>query len=127
MGRYRLTVVGGAWLAAVICAGPAFGQGGMGAVHDALHLNAAQEQAWQAYQANVAAPAQAQARRSAATQMFPHLSAPQRMDLVEAEMKQELADLRRQSQAMKLFYATLSLEQQRLFDTNTLNGQPVTQ
>ncbi len=55
--------------------------------------------------------------------MFPNLSAPQRMDLIEAEMKQELVDLQQQSQALKAFYATLSLEQKKTFDAQTLPPQ----
>ena len=52
--------------------------------------------------------------------MFANLSAPQRMDLVEAEMRQELLDLQQQSQALKAFYATLSPEQKSIFDAQTL-------
>ena len=52
--------------------------------------------------------------------MFPTLSAPQRMDLVEAEMRQELLDLQAQSQALKTFYATLSPQQKATFDAKTL-------
>ena len=52
--------------------------------------------------------------------MFPNLDAPQRMDLVEAEMKQELLDLQRQSEALKSFYGTLSAEQKAIFDAQTL-------
>jgi len=89
-------------------------------LHRALHLSAAQEPAWTAYRAQAATPTKAQARRQAASQMFANLSAPQRMDLVEAEMRQELLDLQQQSQALKAFYATLSPEQKSIFDAQTL-------
>ena len=42
------------------------------------------------------------------------------MDLVEAELRAELQDLQGQSRALKAFYATLSPEQQRIFDARTL-------
>jgi hypothetical protein len=38
-------------------------------------------------------------------------------------MKQELADLQRQSQALKAFYGTLSPEQKSTFDAQTLPPQ----
>jgi hypothetical protein len=37
---------------------------------------------------------------------------------------QDLADLRRQSLALKTFYAALTPAQQRIFDTKTLPPQP---
>jgi hypothetical protein len=52
--------------------------------------------------------------------LFPTLTAPRRIDLVEAEMQQDLADLHRQAQALKAFYAILTPPQQRTFDTKTL-------
>jgi len=90
------------------------------ALHDALHLTAAQEGAWAAYKASVVPPAGAQARRQAAAQMFATLPAPRRVDLVEAEMKEDMADLHRQGEALKAFYASLDTQQQRIFDTQTL-------
>lgn len=117
MASYRLAL-GGALIAGMICSSAAWGQSSLSALHKALNLNANQDLAWNAYQATAAT--QTRARRQAAAEMFPRLNAPQRMDLVEAEMKQELADLRLQSQTLKAFYATLSVEQQRVFDADTL-------
>lgn len=98
------------------------------ALHQALHLSPQQEPAWKAYRAQAEPPTKAQDRRRVAAQMFPSLNAPQRMDLVEAELKQELADLQRQSQVLKAFYAPLSPEQKAIFDAQTLppkNAQQV--
>ena len=92
-------------------------------LHRSLNLSPQQEPAWQSYRAQVLAPAKAQDRRRAASQMFPSLTATQRMDLVEAEMKQELLDLQQQSQALKAFYATLSPAQKSTFDAQTLPPQ----
>ena len=89
-------------------------------LHQALHLTPDQEVAWQAYRAEASAPTKAQERRRAAAQLFQTLNAAQRMDLVEAEMKQELVDLQRQSAALKAFYAKLNPDQQHTFDVQTL-------
>jgi hypothetical protein len=116
------------WLA--LCAGggllaaPAWsqtiGQSAIGTLHQSLQLTPQQEVAWKAYRDEAAVPEKAQERRRAAAKMFPTLTAPQRMDLVEAEMRQELLDLQRQSHALKAFYATLGLEQRSVFDKQTL-------
>jgi hypothetical protein len=95
----------------------------LGALHDALHLTAGQEAAWSAYQALIPPPAQARARHQAAAMLFPTLTAPRRIDLVEAEMQQDLADVHRQSEALKTFYATLTPDQQRIFDIQTLPSE----
>ena len=92
----------------------------LNALHDALHLRIGQESAWAAYKASVAPSPQAQQRRRAAAMLFPTITAPRRIDLVQAEMQRDLEDFRRQADALKAFYATLSPEQQRVFDTQTL-------
>lgn len=95
----------------------------MNALHDALHLTVQQEPAWQAYRAQAARGAQAQGRQQAAERMLPTLDAPRRMDLVEAEMRQELADLHAQALALKSFYADLTPQQRQIFDRRTLPRQ----
>jgi len=89
-------------------------------LHDALHLSAAQEAGWSAYKASVSTPPEDQQRRRSAASLFPTLTAPRRMALIEAEMQQALADLHRQGQALTAFYGTLNPDQQRVFDTQTL-------
>ena len=89
-------------------------------LHQALHLSASQEGAWQLYRSASDIPDRAQSRRRAASNLFRTLDAPHRMDLVAAEMRQELVDLEHQSQVLKAFYAALSPEQQRVFDERTL-------
>lgn len=92
----------------------------MDALHQALSLSPEQEGAWRTYRATVSAPNEAQQRRRAAARMFPRINAVQRMDLVEAEMKQDLVDFDHEARALKAFYATLSPQQQRIFDQQTL-------
>ena len=112
-------------LAAGLAAGGAQAQGpqrgpNLNALHDALHLTPAQEPAWNAYKATATPSAQALQRRRSAAMLFPTLTAPRRVDLVEAEMQQDIADLHRQGEALKAFYAGLTPAQQRTFDTQTL-------
>jgi hypothetical protein len=119
--RARLAL---ALCAAGLLAAPAWGQAvGMSPIstlQQNLHLTPQQQPAWKAYREQAAQPDKAQGRRSAAAKMFPTLTAPQRMDLIEAEMRQELADLQHQSEALKAFYAVLTPEQKRVFDNQTL-------
>ena len=118
---FRKPLIGLALCASLALAGAAQAQPpNLTALHDALHLSAAQEAAWSAYKQSVAAPEGAQQRRRAAAMLFPTLTAPRRIDLVEAEMQQDLADLHRQAQALKTFYAALNPDQQRVFDNQTL-------
>ena len=104
---------------------PVFAEGsenppGIELMHKALSLNDKQEAAWKAYRAEAVSPDVAQSRRMEAAKTFPKLSSPQRMDLVESEVKIELAELQRQSQVLKAFYDTLSSGQKQIFDTMTL-------
>jgi hypothetical protein len=109
-----------------LCAGLGFATAAWGqtpnltALYDALNLTPSQESAWTAYKASVAAPDMAQQRRRAAMALFPTLTAPRRMYLVEAEMRQDLADLHRQAESLSSFYATLDPVQRRVFDAQTL-------
>jgi len=108
------------WSTAQPAAAQTIGATPIDALHAALHLSPAQDLAWKVYRAQAAAPARAEQRRRAAAQIFPSLGAPQRMDLVLAEMKAELVDLEQQARALKAFYAALDPGQQREFDARTL-------
>jgi hypothetical protein len=91
----------------------------MQSLHDALHLSATQEIAWHTFQAAMAEdPSQAARQRSAAV-LMPTLTAPRRVDLSIALMEGDLQTLRRRGNALKTFYATLSPEQQGVFDKQT--------
>ena len=92
-------------------------------LHDALHLTPQQESAWQSYNDQIALTAQARVRQQAGARMLPSLDAPHRMDLIEAEMRQELADLRNRAQALKGLYALLTPAQRQIFDQRTLSPQ----
>lgn len=89
-------------------------------LHDALHLTAVQEAAWRRYRLAVAPDPAAQARDRAARQMMANLPTPRRIDLINAEMEANIQTMRHQGEAVKVFYATLTPDQQRVFDNQTL-------
>lgn len=88
-------------------------------LHDALNLSSSQEDAWNTFQAAMQPDPQEEARQRSASDMMPSLHAPQRVDLSIAAMQADLHDLERRGAAVKSFYATLSPEQQQVFDRMT--------
>jgi len=88
-------------------------------LHDALNLNPPQEQAWQAYQAAIAQDPQQKARAQQAQMLMPTLSTPRRLALIRAQMQSDMEIFNQNANAVLSFYATLSPEQQRIFDRET--------
>ena len=68
-------------------------------------------------------PAETARQRNTAA-MMPTLNGPRRVDLSIAAMQADLEALKRRGAALKVFYATLSPEQQAIFDRETLPRQP---
>jgi hypothetical protein len=95
----------------------------LGQLHDALHLGVEQEDAWRDYTAAISSNPQADARHRAARAMMPKLTTPRRVALMEATMEQDLADLRREGQAVVAFYNPLTPSQQAVFDRQTLPAE----
>ena len=89
-------------------------------LHDTLHLTSDQEPAWRSYTAALASDGQAAARRQATQRLLPQLPTPRRVALIDATMEQDLADLRRQGNAVTAFYGHLTPDQQAIFDRQTL-------
>jgi hypothetical protein len=89
-------------------------------LHDALNLTADQEDAWRGYTAAIAPSREAAARREATQEMLPKLTTPRRIALIDATMEQDVADFRRQGDAVTAFYARLTPDQQAIFDRETL-------
>ena len=89
-------------------------------LHDALHLGADQEPAWQAFKAASQPNADQAARARAAQAMLPRLTSPQRVDLSIAAMQADLATLRARGEALKAFYAVLTPAQRQIFDRQTV-------
>ena len=92
-------------------------------LHDALRLSPQQEPAWRAYQASLQPDPSIQARRRSAADMMAKLPTPRRVDLINAEMEQDMAAMRRQGEAVKAFYAQLTPQQQSTFDRITSQAQ----
>jgi hypothetical protein len=89
-------------------------------LHGALRLRPDQEQAWQTFQQANGPGAQEDARRQDAFERMGRLRAPQRMDLSIQMMRSDLQDMERRGDALKAFYATLSPDQQAVFDRETM-------
>lgn len=89
-------------------------------LHDDLKLTDSQDAAWRRYATAIAPDPQALARRRATEALLPTVPTPRRIALIEASMAQDTADFRRQGAAVSAFYATLTPDQQRVFDEDTL-------
>lgn len=86
-------------------------------LHDKLKLNADQEAAWKAMEAAWKPPAD-QKRLDIAE--MEKLTAPERMEKMIERMKQHQETMGIRLNAVKAFYGTLSPEQQKTFDEETL-------
>lgn len=89
-------------------------------LHDALHLTQAQEDAWRSYTAALQPTPGSEARHEQTQALMPRLTTPRRIALLDATMQQDVADLRRQGQAVIAFYNVLTPTQQAVFDRQTL-------
>jgi len=89
-------------------------------LHAALHLTLPQEAAWRDYQTALEPDAVSQARHQSAQMMMAGLSTPRRIDLIDANMQADLEQMHRQGEATKAFWTSLTPEQQKVFDRETL-------
>lgn len=89
-------------------------------LHRALNLNPQQEDSWKAFQQSYAMDPAAMARQRDAGAAMARMTAPQRVDQSIAMMRDDLQSEQRRGAALKAFYATLTLDQQRTFDRETL-------
>ncbi|MES2536494.1 MAG: Spy/CpxP family protein refolding chaperone [Pseudomonadota bacterium] len=86
-------------------------------LHDKLKLNATQEAAWKTFVGS-AAPMTKRTRTD--REAFAKLSAPERMEHMLGKMKEREAFMATRLAALKTFYATLTPEQQKVFNESTL-------
>ena len=84
------------------------------ALKDKLKITAAQEGAWASYTSALKPSAQRPARPDRAE--FEKLTTPQRLDRMQAMKAQRDAEMAKRADATRSFYATLSPEQQKVFD-----------
>lgn len=89
-----------------------------------LKLTAAQEGAWTSYTAAMKPPADLMAKRAADHAELAKLPTPERIDKMKALRAQHMKDMNtamdQRGDATKAFYATLTPEQQKVFDANAL-------
>jgi periplasmic protein CpxP/Spy len=84
-----------------------------------LQITPAQEGAWSTY-TSALQPTQ-QAQRPSRDE-FAQLTTPERIDRMRQLRAQGQAEMDRRGEATKAFYATLTPEQKKVFDTETLRG-----
>lgn len=89
-----------------------------------LNLSPAQEEGWDAFAGAYNADPQEVARVQHAQASMSSMNGPQRVDAAIGMAEQNLAALKRRGNALKTFYATLSPDQQRTFDRDTLPPGP---
>jgi periplasmic protein CpxP/Spy len=89
-------------------------------LHDALNLRPDQDAAWRDYVRSTAVNPQEMAQRRDSSQRMAGLTAPERVDLSVQMMKLDLASLQLRGAALKDFYASLTPEQQGVFDRETM-------
>lgn len=89
-------------------------------LHDALKLSANQEAAWNTYIAAIK-PRQPVGRADRVS--LKELNAPQRLEKQLEFSKARIAHQETRLQALKTFYATLTPEQQKVFDEHTAGGK----
>ena len=94
-----------------------------------LNLSAAQANAWTTVvaamqpPADMAAPMNPENRKKMREEMA-SLTTPERIDRMGAIRVRHDTEIARRGEATKAFYATLSPEQQKVFDAETLRGGP---
>jgi Spy/CpxP family protein refolding chaperone len=84
-----------------------------------LNLSPAQEGAWSAY-AQALQPTRMQRPDRAE---FARLTTPERIDRMRAMRSERIAEMDKRGDATKTFYASLTPEQKKVFDQETLRGR----
>lgn len=92
-----------------------------------LNLNAAQDGAWNDYLAAMQPPAngmmgKSRDERRKMFEQFKAMTTPQRLDQMAAMKAERDAQMNRRQQATRNFYDTLTADQQKVFDANTMMG-----
>jgi len=90
-------------------------------LHGKLKLDASQEKGWSDFRASIKANMKKPGEYAKTD--FASMTAPQRMERMQELMKEREARMAKHLEAVKTFYATLTPEQQRIFDAETLPGR----
>ena len=88
-----------------------------------LKISAAQEGAWNQFVAASQPPVSPQ-RQQQNRADFDKLTTPQRIDLMQQRMTERQAQMKQRGDAVKAFYAQLTPEQQKTFDSRPMRGGP---
>jgi Spy/CpxP family protein refolding chaperone len=91
----------------------------MAALKAKLQLSAAQEGAWTTFASAMQPPARPAADRAQLRAEMEKLTTPERIDRMQAMKAQRDAEMTRRADATKTFYAVLTPEQKKTFDTET--------
>lgn len=91
----------------------------MGQLKAQLNLTSAQEGAWNSYMAAMQPPAMGQRPHMNRGEMA-SLSTPQRIDRMQTMQVERQARMKQRGDATKAFYAQLTPEQQKVFDTQSM-------
>ena len=87
-----------------------------------LQLNASQEGAWNAFAASMTPPTWSGQDRAAMRAEMEKLPTPERIDRMKALRAQRNAEMDQRADAAKTFYATLNVDQKKVFDAQPMRG-----
>lgn len=85
-----------------------------------LQLQATQESAWTSFEQAMQMPKDAAPRTNRAA--FEKMTTPERLDQMQAHKTQMDARMQKHADATRSFYATLTAEQKKVFDAETIHG-----
>ncbi len=92
----------------------------LAALKQKLGLSAAQEASWNTFTNALQPPAAPRMDRAAARAEFERMTTPQRLERMQARQSERAERFARRAEATRAFYATLTPEQQKTFDAQTL-------
>ncbi len=94
----------------------------LAALKSDLKLTPAQEGAWNQFVAASQPPAMGQRGPMMDRAQMAQLTTPQRLDLMDKRMAERQTHMKQRSDAVKTFYAQLTPEQQKTFDSRPMRG-----
>ena len=92
----------------------------LAALKEKLKLTPAQEGAWSSFTAAQQRPARSMGQADAERAEFAKLTTPQRLDRMQARQAERSAMFAKRADATRSFYATLTPEQQKTFDAESM-------
>ena len=93
------------------------------ALKEKLKITPAQEAAWTSYTAAMKPPADMGKNRETMRAEMDKLTTPERIDKMKTLRAQRDAEMDKRTDATKTFYAVLSPEQKKVFDTRPMHGE----